>query len=50
MLVSKLKEPGVLAIRQRYQEGVAAVDLAIEYGVHLRTIFRVLSRATWAHI
>ena len=49
--LSKLTESEVIEIRRRYAAGgISHRSLAIEFGVHNRTIGQVVNRATWKHL
>lgn len=48
---AKLSDDAALSIRTRYLAKAATQqELATEYGVHKRTIQRVLSSETWGHV
>jgi len=48
---SKLTEAQVREIRIKYANGrISQRQLALEYGVHQATIFRIILRRTWSHI
>lgn len=40
----------VMAIRVRADDGVATTDLAREYGVGRREIYRIIVGLTWPHV
>ena len=47
---SKLTEPEVIKIRDRYRLGESATALAREFGVSRVTIYNIINRVKWQHL
>ncbi len=47
---AKLTDERVRQIRQRHQNGERVSALAVEYGVHWSTLYKMLNREIWQHV
>lgn len=47
---AKLNEDKVRKIRKRFSNGAAARVLAVQFGVHVSSIYRIVSRIDWKHV
>jgi hypothetical protein len=47
---SKVTDDDVLAIRRAWKRGTSVMELAVEYGVSLVSIYNIVNRKTWTHI
>ena len=45
-----LKETDILAIRRMKADGVPRPVIAARYGLHKRTVFRILAGSSWGHV
>lgn len=48
--IAKLTEAQVAEIRQRARDGASVKVLALEFGVHTNTVYRIRRGAGWSHV